>query len=115
MARTLIINGVDFIPFLQSCVITTRDLDGDSFRNAEGNLTRDRIAVKRTISMTFNPLNSSELATILTAVSGVSFPVTFTNPETNNTVNSTFYSGDRPATNLLDDMYKDVKFDVVEV
>lgn len=50
---------------------TVSDLDGESNRNAAGQLIRDRIAVKRKLNLEWGPLSQSEIAPILNAVSGV--------------------------------------------
>ena len=52
---------------------TVSDLDGESNRNAAGQLIRDRIAVKRKLNLEWGPLSQSEIAPILNAVSGVFF------------------------------------------
>ena len=60
---------------------TVSDLDGESNRNAAGQLIRDRIAVKRKLNLEWGPLSQSEIAPILNAVSGVFFTVTFPDPQ----------------------------------
>ena len=37
------------------------DIDGESARNARGDIVRDRIAVKRTISLSFPALSYSQI------------------------------------------------------
>lgn len=75
---------------------TISDLDGESNRNANGELIRDRIAVKRKLNLEWPPLNQSEISTLLKAVSSVFFTVTFPDPELG-MVTKTMYVGDRTA------------------
>ena len=72
------------------------DLDGESNRNANGELVRDRIAVKRKLNLEWGPLTQSEIQTLLSAVSGVFFMVTFPDPQLGMTT-KTMYVGDRTA------------------
>ena len=75
---------------------TVSDLDGESNRNAAGQLIRDRIAVKRKLNLEWGPLSQSEVAPILNAVSGVFFTVTFPDPQLG-VITKTMYVGDRTA------------------
>lgn len=87
------INGVA-IATPKSFEVTISDLDGESNRNANGEMIRDRIGVKRKINLEWAPLTQSEISTILTAVSGVFFTVTFPDPQ-NGIITKTMYVGDR--------------------
>ena len=75
---------------------TVSDLDGESNRNAAGQLIRDRIAVKRKLNLEWGPLSQSEIAPILNAISGVFFTVTFPDPQLG-IITKTMYVGDRTA------------------
>ncbi|OBY11900.1 DUF6711 family protein [Clostridium paraputrificum] len=75
---------------------TVSDLDGESNRNAAGQLIRDRIAIKRKLNLEWGPLSQSEIAPILNAVSGVFFTVTFPDPQLG-IITKTMYVGDRTA------------------
>ena len=75
---------------------TVSDLDGESNRNANGELIRDRIAVKRKINLEWGLLTQSEISTLLKAVSSVFFTVTFPDPQLGAT-SKTMYVGDRTA------------------
>ena len=57
-------------------------------------MIRDRIAVKRKINLEWAPLSQSEISTLLTAVSGVFFTVTFPDPQ-DGLITKTMYVGDR--------------------
>ena len=74
--------------------VTVQDLDGETNRNADGGLIRDRIAVKRKINLEWSPLSQSEISTLLTAVSDVFFTVTFPDPQAG-VITKTMYVGDR--------------------
>ncbi|WP_099335799.1 DUF6711 family protein [Clostridium cadaveris] len=74
--------------------VTVQDLDGETNRNANGDMIRDRIAVKRKINLEWPPLSQSEISTLLTAVSGVFFTVTFPDPQ-DGLITKTMYVGDR--------------------
>ncbi|NME65841.1 hypothetical protein HF846_14690 [Clostridium cadaveris] len=87
------INGVA-IATPKTYEVTVQDLDGETNRNANGDMIRDRIAVKRKINLEWAPLSQSEISTLLTAVSGVFFTVTFPDPQLG-MVTKTMYVGDR--------------------
>ncbi len=76
--------------------VAVSDLDGESNRNANGELIRDRIAVKRKINLEWGPLNQTEIQTLLNAVSSVFFTVTFPDPMSG-VITKTMYVGDRTA------------------
>ena len=89
---------------------TISDLDGESNRNANGELIRDRIAVKRKLNLEWGPLKQSEIAPILNAESGVFFTVTFPDPELG-MITKTMYVGDRTApAYMYDEEAKEVKW-----
>lgn len=89
------INGVD-IATPKTYEATVSDLDGESNRNANGDLIRDRIAVKRKINLEWGPLTQVETQTLLSAVSSVFFTVTFPDPQ-QGMITKTMYVGDRTA------------------
>ncbi|MDM8313124.1 hypothetical protein QUW36_13755 [Clostridium cadaveris] len=87
------INGVA-IATPKTYEVTVQDLDGETNRNANGDMIRDRIAVKRKLNLEWQPLSQSEISTLLTAVSGVFFTVTFPDPQLG-LITKTMYVGDR--------------------
>ena len=87
------INGVD-IATPKTYEATVTDLDGESNRNANGELIRDRIAVKRKLNLEWGPLTQTEIQTLLSAVSSVFFTVTFPDPQLG-IITKTMYVGDR--------------------
>ena len=89
------INGVD-IATPKTFETTVTDLDGETNRNANGELIRDRIAVKRKLNLEWGPLNQAQMQTLLNAVSSVFFTVTFPDPMSG-VITKTMYVGDRTA------------------
>lgn len=89
------INGVA-IASPSAFEVSITDLDGETNRNANGDLVRDRIAVKRKINLEWPPLTQSEIQTLLTSVGSVFFTVTFPDPQ-QGLVTKTMYVGDRTA------------------
>ncbi|MGG7215353.1 DUF6711 family protein [Clostridium nigeriense] len=103
------INGVD-IATPKTYEATVSDLDGESNRNANGELIRDRIAVKRKLNLEWGPLKQSEIQTLLNAVSSVFFTVTFPDPQSG-IITKTMYVGDRTApAYMYDEEAKEVKW-----
>lgn len=96
------INGVD-IATPKTYEATVTDLDGETNRNANGEMIRDRIAVKRKLNLEWGPLTQTEIQTLLSAVSSVFFTVTFPDPMSG-MVTKTMYVGDRtaPAYSFID-------------
>lgn len=96
MAKVLIIDGVDFMPYLIDYSTDIEDVDSEkTTRNALGTLTRDRIAVKDKLKLNFRPLTEAELALVLTTVKPPSVSVTYTDPKTSGLRTADFYAGPR--------------------
>ena len=103
------INGVA-IATPKTFEATVTDLDGESNRNANGELIRDRIAVKRKLNLEWGPLTQAETQTLLSAVSSVFFTVTFPDPQSG-MITKTMYVGDRTApAYFYDEKDKEVKW-----
>ena len=112
------INGV-MIPAPDTYEVTISDLDASANRSGNGTLFRDRIAVKRTINISWMFLSALELSSVLQAVSPVFFTVTYPDPQMNTTNAGTFYVSDRTqaiAIKQSDGTYKwgNVSFSLVE-
>jgi hypothetical protein len=74
------------------------DLDGDSStRNQNGDLFRDRVAVKRKVECSWLPLNGRDMAALLTAVSDPFFELTYPDALAGANRTMTCYVGDRSA------------------
>ena len=89
------INGVNIVT-PKTYEVTIQDLDGESNRNANGAMVRDRIAIKRKLNLEWPPLSQREISTLLNAVSSVFFTVTFPDPQ-EGMITKTMYVGDRTA------------------
>lgn len=97
------INGTT-IPTPSSMEVAIMDIDSDSYRNANGNLIRDRVAVKRKVNCSWNWLSVSDASTLLKAVKDEFFEMTYLDPMEGGEVTKTFYVGDRtnPVYSLVD-------------
>lgn len=86
---------------------TVSDIDGETNRNAKGELIRDRVAVKRKINLEWGTLEQSEMSKILNAVSSVFFTVEFPDSQLG-LITKTMYVGDRtsPAYSYIDNKIK---------
>lgn len=87
-------------------------------RNANGTLIIERITTKRKLELSYNYMSAADLATLLTAISGVTFSVTYPDAQTGANRTATFYVGDRTA-GAIDYQgstmrYKDVKYNLIE-
>lgn len=112
------INGVQ-VAAPDSYKVTIADLDASANRSGNGTLFRDRVAVKRTIEMSWLLLDAQELSVLLTNVSSVFFPVIYLDPQTNGYRSGEFYVSDRNtgvAIKQSDGSYRwrDVAFSIVE-
>ena len=90
------VNGV-LIPTPSTLQIDISDIDGETYRNAKGEMIRDRIATKRKLNMTWNALTPKEMITLLGAVADEFFTVEYPEPATGTTATKKMYVGDRNA------------------
>ena len=88
------INGVA-VPTPKVLKVDISDIDGETSRNAKGDLLRDRIAVKRKLNCEWAPLTMEEISTLLKAVKAVYFTVEYPDPMEGAFITKTFYVGDR--------------------
>lgn len=97
--------------------VTISDLDGESNRNANGDLIRDRIAVKRKLSCEWPALSQIQCSTLLNQIKNVFFEVTYPDPM-DGVVTKTMYVGDRtsPVYSVVKGEVKwsGVKFNLIE-
>ena len=98
--------------------VDIQDIDGESNRNAKGELLRDRIAVKRKLNCEWPPLTAEECSTLLNAVSSVFFNVYYPDSMTGNFETKRMYVGDRsiPALYMKDGkvFWKGLKMNFIE-
>lgn len=74
------------------------DLDSDtSGRNALGEMLRDRVAVKRKLTLEWSYLSPTDMSKLLNAVKEMYFNCTYPDAQTGGFVTKTFYVGDRSA------------------
>lgn len=111
------VNGIQIADPMEMKVDIS-DLDGETNRNARGDLIRDRIAVKRKISLEFPPLTAAQMSQLLSLIQDVFFDVTYPDPQTGANRTATFYVGDRSAPALYyrngQVMWRGVSFNFVE-
>lgn len=89
------INGVT-IATPKSFKVDIEDIDADTTtRMANGEMHRDRIAVKRKLICEWSPLKDSEISVILKAVQNVFFTVEYPDPMEGMLLTKTFYVGPR--------------------
>jgi len=88
------INGVA-IATPKTFEVEISDLDGESNRNANGELSRDRIAVKRKLNCEWGPLEPAQISALLNAVSAIFFTAEFPDPQAGTLITKTMYVGDR--------------------
>lgn len=74
--------------------VTINDLDGESERNARGDVMRDRIAVKRTMKCEWGPLTQDQISEILAASYDVFFTLEYPDPLLG-IATKTVYAGNR--------------------
>ncbi|AVH74708.1 DUF6711 family protein [Weissella koreensis] len=104
----------------QSFQVSIQDIDGNTSRNAQGNMNRDRVAIKRKLQVSWGPCSMAETSTILQAVSDVFIDVTYPDPQDGKIVTRTFYVGDRTAPTYSWNVkfaqfeWKGISFDFVE-
>ena len=94
MAR-LIINGVAVKP-PKSFKEGIQDIDGETGRNANGDMVRDRITTKRKLDCEWGMLTQEEMSQLLNSVTPDFFTVSYPDPLHGQTT-KTFYVGDRTA------------------
>lgn len=93
------IDGQEVAAYPSAFTVTVLDLDDgeSSVRTTNGELSRDRIAVKRQIEMSWGPLTWAQISSIMRSMEDVFFPVTYPDPMTGEYETKTFYVGNRPA------------------
>ena len=110
------VNGV-VMPTPISFTVNISDLDGETNRNANGDLIRDRIATKRKLEIEYQPLDPSEISLILKAISPVFISVEYPDPQEGGVI-KTMYAGDKssPMYSIINGQPKwsGLKFNLIE-
>jgi hypothetical protein len=110
------INGVNIVS-PKALSVTINDVDSDkTTRTAKGDLVRDRIAVKRTLSLQFPPLTNSQISTLLNSMSSTFFTCNYPDPMVGGLTTKTFYVGNRtaPMFNYTTNLWESVSMDFIE-
>jgi hypothetical protein len=93
----LSINGSP-IPDPSKLEMTISDISsGNSGRNAAGDLLKDKIAQKVSLSCSWSWLTNVQCSQLLNAVDPIYFSVTYPDPKEGTTLTKTMYVGDRTA------------------
>ena len=86
-----------------------QDVDADGTgRNQNGELFRDRVGIKRKLTLSWPPMKAAPMSTLLQAVDDVIFDVSYPDAMTGTTRKMTAYVGDRtdPMYSLIDVVYQ---------
>lgn len=118
MSRSIIQFKGENIPSPLPPQIAIKDQDQDSDTNAQGDVERNRIAIKRTLSVEWGPLSWKDVSKILNLVKDVYVEVNYPDPQDLKYETRTFYVGDRPVLAALQDgdtlTWTGLKFEMVE-
>jgi len=94
------INGI-LLPSPDTIEVSIYDIDGETFRNANGDLIRDRITTKRKLKCKWSYLTSNKISIILQNIKEEFFTIEYIDPEEGQQIAKTFYVGDRVAPILI--------------
>ena len=98
------------LPDPKSLKVLMQDIDASTTtRSANGTMLRDRIVggatSKRKLELTWPPMRTENMATILRAIAPEFFWVEYPDPYTGDRRNAQFYAGDRTAPLYHSDLY----------
>lgn len=94
------LKNISVSPWPTSWGVGIMDLDYKSTRTTSGLMFRDRIAVKRKLTLKWDEITASQAAAICQAVKGVFVEAEYDDLETGTRQTRTFYAGDRNAEGL---------------
>lgn len=121
MKMKLIINGVDFMPFIakQGVKWQRSDIDAaNSGRTMDGMMHRGRVATKIRLDITCRPLKATEAMTVLNAILPEYVSVDYYDPLYGDRVSVSMYSNNNPASFLIakneDDWWSGITFPLIE-
>ena len=98
------INGVDITPYIkyQGLKWSRNDVEAaNAGRMQNGEMQRDRVAIKYRFDVSCRPLTADEQATVLSLINSEFVSLTYTNPLTNTTTTGIFYSNNIPSTFMI--------------
>lgn len=119
---TFIVNGVDIAPYIANRGLEYQlsDIDAPGTgRTMDGTMQRGKITDKDKWMIKCRPLTTSELSTVLSAVTHEYVTCTYLSPRYNQTVTKTLYVGDRKAAHYIERnngtiLWTDVAFNLIE-
>ena len=94
-------NWIDITPYIAFGGLkwSRNDVEAaNAGRMQNGDMQRDRVAIKYRFDVTCRPLTGAEQSTILTLINPVYVQVKYTDPLTNTTVTGSYYSNNIPST-----------------
>lgn len=111
------INGVE-MPTPSSLTVMEYDIT-EGERDSTGTMHLDLIATKNKVECSWKHLTQTEMSTILSAISQLTFSVGFVNPTSGSAKTATYYKGDRtiPVMRVVNgvNQYQDFKVNFVEM
>lgn len=121
MKMKLVINGVDFVPFIakQGVKWQRGDIDApNSGRTMDGQMQRGRVATKIRLDITCRPLTDVETKTVLNAIYPEYVSVDYYDPMYGLRSGVTMYSNNNPASFLMvkpdADWWEGITFPLIE-
>lgn len=121
MKMKLVINGVDFMPFIakQGVKWQRSDIDAsNSGRTMDGVMHRGRVTTKIRLDITCRPLTATEAMTVLNAILPEYVSVDYYDPMYGERYSVSMYSNNNPASFLIekpeDDWWSGITFPLIE-
>lgn len=121
MKMKLIINGVDFMPFIakQGVKWQRSDIDAsNSGRTMDGVMYRGRVSTKIRLDITCRPLTATEAMTVLNTILPEYVSVDYYDPMYGERYSVSMYSNNNPASFLIekpeDDWWSGITFPLIE-
>lgn len=121
MKMKLVINGVDFVPFIakQGVKWQRSDIDAsNSGRTMDGVMHRGRVTTKIRLDITCRPLTATEAMTVLNAILPEYVSVDYYDPMYGERYSVSMYSNNNPASFLIekpeDDWWSGITFPLIE-
>jgi hypothetical protein len=114
--------SVSDLPDPANISYSVQDIDSaSSGRGLDGTLTRDRVAIKEKLKVTFPPMREADAHQVLSLVSGVSFMCRFWSVRTGGYRTVEMYVGDRSASayyqfkGMDSDLWTGLQMDFIEL
>ena len=110
-------NWVDITPYIafNGLKWSRNDVEAaNAGRMQNGEMQRDRVAIKYRWDVTCRPVTAQEQADILTLINPVYVEVKYNDPLTNSEVTGTYYSNNIPSTFAMRQEWKDANGSVIK-